>query len=212
MSSTAAAARSGGRVRWSAVACSATAVLLLPAPAHAHLVTTGLGPLYDGIGHVLVSPDDLLPVLAMAFLAGLNGRAAGRAALFLLPLAWAVGGLAGFVARAPLVPGAAATTSFLLLGFLTAVDRRLSAALVASLAVALGLLHGWLNGAGIATAGREALGLAGIVAAVFVLVAISAAFVVSLRAPWARIVVRVAGSWIAAIGLLMLGWSLRGAV
>ena len=29
--------------------------------------------------------------------------------------------------------------------------------------------------------------------------------------PWARIAVRVAGSWIAAAGLLMLGWSLRAA-
>ena len=76
--------------------------------------------------------------------------------------------------------------------------------------LALGLLHGFLNGAGIATAGREALALAGIVTAIFVLVALVAALVVSLRAPWARIVVRVAGSWIAAIGLLMLGWSLRG--
>jgi hypothetical protein len=27
---------------------------------------------------------------------------------------------------------------------------------------------------------------------------------------WGRIVVRVAGSWIAATGLLMLGWAVRG--
>ena len=32
-----------------------------------------------------------------------------------------------------------------------------------------------------------------------------------IRASWARIVVRVGGSWIAAIGVLMLGWSLRPA-
>jgi len=207
VSSTLTAARSR-RIGWSVLAGSA--VLLLPAPAHAHLVTTGLGPLYDGISHVLLSPDDLLPILAMALLAGLNGTGAGRGALFLLPLAWALGGLAGFEARTTLLPGAVAAGSFLVLGLLTAADRRLSPALVASLAVALGMVHGWLNGAGIAAAGREALGLAGIVAAVFVLVALVAAFVVSLRAPWARIVVRVAGSWIAAIGLLMLGWSLRG--
>ena len=42
------------------------------------------------------------------------------------------------------------------------------------------------------------------------LVALASACVVSLRAGWARIAVRVAGSWVAAIGLLMLGWSLRG--
>ena len=34
-------------------------------------------------------------------------------------------------------------------------------------AAALGLLHGWLNGASIAEAGREALGLVGIVGAAF---------------------------------------------
>jgi len=45
--------------------------------------------------------------------------------------------------------------------------------------------------------------------AVFVLVALAAAFVVRLRADWARIAVRVAGSWIAASGLLMLGWAVR---
>ncbi len=186
------------------------AALLFPVPAHAHLVTTGLGPLYDGISHVLLSPDDLLPVLAMAFLAGLNGRPAGRLALFLLPLAWALGGVVALEVGAAILPGAVASSSFLVLGILIAADRRLSPAVVASLAIALGLLHGWLNGAGIAAAGREALGLAGIATAVFVLVALASAFVVSLRAPWARIVVRVAGSWITAIGLLMLGWSLRG--
>ena len=56
-----------------------------------------------------------------------------------------------------------------------------------------------------------ALGLVGIVATLFVLVALAAGLVVALRAPWTRIAVRVAGSWIAAIGLLLLGWSFRAA-
>jgi hypothetical protein len=33
---------------------------------------------------------------------------------------------------------------------------------------------------------------------------------VLLQAHWALIAVRVGGSWIAASGLLMLGWSMRG--
>ena len=49
------------------------AAVLWPSPAEAHLVTTGLGPVYDGISHVLMSPDDLVPILAMALLFGLNG-------------------------------------------------------------------------------------------------------------------------------------------
>ena len=82
--------------------------------------------------------------------------------------------------------------------------------LVVVLAIALGSIHGWLNGAAIAAAGREASGLFGIAATIFVVVALAAALVVSLRNPWTRIAVRVTGSWIAAVGLLVLGWSLRG--
>ena len=52
-------------------------------------------------------------------------------------------------------------------------------------------------------------GLLGIAAAVFALVALAASLGVPLRAAWTRVVMRVAGSWIAAIGLLLLGWGLR---
>jgi urease accessory protein len=191
---------------------AAVALVLFPAPAHAHLVTTGLGPLYDGISHLFLSFEDLLPVVALALLAGLNGSRAGRLALFVVPPAWLLGGLAGFAVGSPLLPGTVTAASFLVLGGLTAADRRLVPWAVTTLAAALGLLHGWLNGAGIAEAGREALGLFGIVSAIFVLVALLAAFVIRLRPPWTRIAVRVAGSWIAAIGLLLLGWGLRGAI
>ena len=197
--------------RWAAgPARLAALAVLLPATAHAHLVTTGLGPLYDGIGHLLVSPDDLVPVVAMALLAGLSGKAASRWALFVLPLAWVVGGLAGDRLQSPLPRGTPAGVSFLVLGILVATGRRLPPALVAVLAAALGLVHGWLNGVTLAVAGRDALGLAGIAVAAFVLVALMAAAVVSLRPPWTRFAVRVAGSWIAATGLLLLGWTLSG--
>jgi hydrogenase/urease accessory protein HupE len=189
------------------VVSATIAVILLPASAEAHLVTTGLGPVYDGITHVALSPDDLIAALALAFLAGLNGAAAGRRALFAVTAAWLAGGIAGLVAGQPVVPPTVPIASLLILGALTALDRRLSPALVATIAAAVGLLHGWLNGAGIAESGREAAGLAGIAAAVFVIVALVAALVTWLPAAWMRIAVRVAGSWVAAIGLLMLGWA-----
>jgi len=40
---------------------------------------------------------------------------------------------------------------------------------------------------------------------------LTAALAVSLRAAWTRIALRVGGSWIAAVGMLMLGWLLKGA-
>jgi len=69
----------------------------------------------------------------------------------------------------------------------------------------VGLLHGFLNGTAMAQAGGGTVALLGIATAVFVIVALVAGFAVSLHATWARVAVRVAGSWIAAIGLLMLG-------
>lgn len=189
---------------------AAGSLLLWPGTAHAHLVTTGLGPVYDGISHLFLSFDDLLPVVAMALLAGLNGPTAGRRALFTLPAAWLAGGVAGSLSAAAFLPAGVPALSFLALGILTAADLTLAPAVVTALALALGLVHGWLNGAAIVAAGREASGLVGISSAIFVLVALISARVVSLQRPWTRIVVRVAGSWIAAIGLLLLGWTLSG--
>lgn len=185
-------------------------LLALPAgPAHAHLVTTGLGPVYDGITHFLLGADDLVPALALALLAGLNGAAAGRRALFMLAGAWLAGGCAGYLAGDTRLPEPVTTASFLVLGALVAANRPLSPSAVAMLAAVLGGLHGWLNGVGIAAAQREPLALAGIAAAVFVLSALVSAFVVPIRSGWALTAVRVAGSWVAAIGLLMLGWAFR---
>jgi hydrogenase/urease accessory protein HupE len=192
-----------------AAALGAAFVVLHPATGMAHLSSTGLGPVYDGIAHLFLSVDDLLPVVAMALLAGLNGARASRLALFLLPSAWLAGGVAGYAYGAPLLPAVVTAASFLVLGTLTAVDRRLPDRIVVGLALLLGGLHGWLNGADIAGAAREPTGLLGIGASVFVVVALTAAVVVSLRAAWARVAVRVAGSWVAAVGVLLLGWGLR---
>ncbi len=183
---------------------------LAAAPAQAHLVTTGLGPVYDGISHFLMSFEDLLPVIALALLAGMNGPAGGRRALFVLPVAWLLGGLGGFTTGVGPLPDAVTALSALVLGGLLAADRRLSPRWVSVLAAALGLLHGWFNGTGIAAANREGLALLGVGGAVFVAVALLAALAAWLRADTTRIALRVAGSWIAAVGLLLIGWQLRG--
>ena len=95
------------------------------------------------------------------------------------------------------------------LGALVAADWQVPLPVVVGVAMVLGLAHGWLNGAGLVQAQSGALGMVGITSALFVVVALLAGPVVALQAAWARVVVRVAGSWIAAIGLLMLGWTVR---
>jgi len=171
-------------------------------------VTTGLGPLYDGLLHFALTPEDLVPVLALALLAGLRGVTHGRRALFVLPAAWLLGGIIGLTVHGSVSPSWTAL-SFVLLGGLVASDARLPLGATTLLAALLGLGHGYLNGSALAQPGLGAVGLLGIAAAVFTLVALAASFVVTLRAVWARLVVRVAGSWIAAIGLLLIGWAIR---
>jgi hydrogenase/urease accessory protein HupE len=135
-------------------------------------VTTGLGPVYDGVSHLFLTFDDLLLVVAMAALAGLNGAAAARRALFVLPVAWLAAGLAGHASGTSLLPAGITSVSLLAIGILTAADRKLSPRVVSALAAFLGILHGWLNGGSIAAVGREASGLVGISAAIFVLAAL----------------------------------------
>ncbi|HZD32838.1 MAG TPA: HupE/UreJ family protein [Candidatus Angelobacter sp.] len=177
--------------------------------AEAHLNSTGMGPIYDGLMHFLTSPEDLVPVLALALLAGLRGASHGRRALFTIPTAWLLGGLIGLSAAAASAHPFVAAAWFLFLGGLLAADAKLSLRVTTALAALLGLYHGYLNGTGMGQSSSAAVALLGLVFAVFVLIAFAAAFVVRLRVQWARIAVRVAGSWIAASGLLMLGWAVR---
>ena len=193
--------------------------MTVPSPCHAM-------PVYeDPIPFVARAPapwrpawcHDVRPAVAERGAGATRRRRGGRkGALFflsvvlcVLPIAWLAGGGVGLLAQGlPALPVPA--LSFLVLGTLVAADLRLSPTAVTMLAVGLGLVHGALNGVAMRQAGVGALGLLGITATLCVLVALVAAFVVSLQRPWTRIVVRVAGSWIAAVGLLMLGWALRG--
>ena len=185
-----------------------SALLAASAPAQAHLVETGFGAFYDGLAHVVLTPADLLVVLAIALMAGQRGMAPARRALFVLPAAWLAGALLG--TRFASAPTPVITTlPFVAAGMLVLLDAKLRPAAVAVFAGAAGLLHGFANGATMTTGGASTLAVAGAVSAVFCLLAIVAAEVTRLQAGWARVAVRVAGSWIAAAGLLMLGWLAR---
>jgi len=190
-------------------AAVAFAFAMSPLTGHAHLNSTGMGPIYDGLMHFLMSPEDLVPVLALALLSGLRGATFGRRTLFVLPGAWLLGGLAGLAASATNGNAVVSAVWFLLIGGLLALDAKLSLRVTTAIAAFLGLYHGYLNGAGLGLSFPSAAALLGLIFAVFVLVALAAAFVIQLQASWARIAVRVVGSWIFASGLLLMGWAVR---
>jgi hydrogenase/urease accessory protein HupE len=97
----------------------------------------------------------------------------------------------------------------LLLGALVMLDRPLPQSAPAAIGALLGLLLGAANGHAMAQTGPGMRGVAGSVAAPFVTGTLGAAAAVAWQRGWLRMAWRVAGSWLAASGLLLLGWSLR---
>ena len=178
--------------------------------AEAHLNATGMGPAYDGVLHFLTSPEDLVPAIAVVLLAGLRGAQFGRRAMFALPASWLAGIVLGATTAAVNTGLLWPSLWFVALGVLVVADAKLSLRAMAALCAVLGLGHGFLNGTGMGLSASAFVAALGLISAVFILSALVAALVVSVRVHWARMAVRVGGSWIAASGVLMLGWSLRG--
>ena len=194
-----------GRFVRRSIARFAALLALAPVPASAHLVSTGFGPVIDGAWHFALSPEQFLPMAALALLAGLRGPVHARRVMFILPVAW----LAAVLANAALPAGwgtIAMAGAFLLTGGLLAADIKLSPTVIAALAVLLGAL----SGGAYAADDTSLLGALGAAATIFVLLALVSSAVLSLRGGWGVIAVRVLGSWTAATGLLLVGWTLHG--
>jgi urease accessory protein len=197
------------RDRWLARLALAAAALAFGAQAaEAHLVSTGVGPVYDGMAHFALTPEDIIPTVGMALLAGLRGPAHGRAALFALPSGWLVGGVVGEALGVPWGDSASAL-SMLAIGGLVALDAPLAPGLVLVIAGFVGALHGYGDGSSNPLDGNGIASLVGMVIAATVAFTVAAGLALPLRTRVARTAMRVIGSWIAAAGLLLLGWSLR---
>ncbi len=182
---------------------------LAPSPTEAHLIQSGFGPFYDGIAHVALSPNDLLLVVGISLMAGLRGPRAGRIVLVGLPAAWLLGGLAGMSSVAVIAWPLASALTLVVVGSLAAWNPNIPDSAAGGVAIVLGGLHGYLNGSLAAAGGFGLPGILGVGTTAFVLAALISALAVGARAEWARIAMRVAGSWIGAIGILMSGWALR---
>lgn len=195
--------------RAASAAVFAALPLLLPGQAHAHLADVGLGPFLDGLAHPFLSLPELAPLLALALCAGLAGPYAGRTLAVWLPATWFLASMAGlrggFPADAPMLTGALS----LVLGSGAAAGVRLPRMAVVALACVTGALLGLLDGGAMREAAAGTGVAAGITISVALVVVIIAGNGASLTRQWHRIAMRVAGSWIAALGLLSIGWAVR---
>jgi urease accessory protein len=199
------------RLRRASVARGAlsAALTLCAGAAHAHSSAQGVGDFYAGFLHPLTAPEHILPFFALGILAG---QQAPRGQLA-LPLFW-VALMAG-AALALALPdvawvGFVNILSSLVLGGLIALNLRIPLVLLLALAAAFGICHGIANGSAMADTIRAYLYIPGVGLAALVATGYGLVFtdwLLRRKAAWIPIAVRVAGSWIAAIGMLVLATS-----
>lgn len=200
----------GSRTRTSVV------LLLLLAgsaiPAQAHTVFSTSGPFVAGVKHFFISFDDLLTAFGIGLLMGLRDQPLGGKPFWAMPLTWALLGGAGILLGGEIPHSlAVSAVTLIALGILVALDWKSTDNARTLLVIALAAVHGFLNGQGIRELGPVDAGwqLLGIVLGAYLMMLYPAAVMDTVKKPWMPIVARVLGSWIAAIGLLTVGWTFR---
>lgn len=200
-----------GRRGWTAMATMA--VMASPVavpPALGHALPAGLAGVLEGAAQLVFSPADLLLVCGLCALAVQNGAKPWPRLRLVLPAAWALGGALGLGRPAELAMPWSTTLAFTLVGLLVALALPLGQRPTIALAGVAGLVGGLAHGSALVFHRGAPLALAGDAAAVAVLTTV---LTLALRPPhpgWMGVGLRVAGSWIAASGLLSLGWLLKG--
>lgn len=185
-----------------------TAVLLAPASASAHLVSTRFGELYSGIMHPLTALAHVVPWLALALLGGLQSARTARWSLVTFPTAVIIGlMLARWVPGLPFVV-TFNLLSFIFLGLMLALALELGPGLFTGLVALIGLSHGYANAAEGLSGTPWLLFAIGVGLAAYLLLTLvaGAAHQFTHGRPWARIALRAIGSWIAAAGAMYLGF------
>ena len=182
------------------------AVLALAAtPARAHDAFGNAGAFWGGFLHPLTALEHMLAIVAFGLLAGLQPLRPAFAALLTFALALAAGGIAGMTGWTLPDLGFVTAGSIAVIALLVALARPLPPALLIALALLLGLLHGLANGAAVPAGFDRIAFLLGMVAGPALVAHLLIGGVRRLEAPWTRVAVRVLGSWLAAVGLLVLG-------
>ena len=172
-------------------------------PAAAHLVSTRFGEYYSGLLHPLTTMIHLVPWIAMALLAAVQGTVDARRNVLLFPLAVAVGVFMGAMLPGFTAPTALNLASLVVLGAMLALARPMPPRLFYGLSLLAGVSHGYDNAVVHLGAWDFTLFLAGVATAAYLLIVLlGAGSLTLLRHAWGLIAVRAAGSWILASGLL----------
>ena len=192
----------------------AAAVLLAQAsPAEAHIVALRLGDFYAGALHPLTDLQDIILWGAIGMLGGTLGAARGRWLVLVFPLGLLTG-LALAESFGITITGSTVDAAMVLvLGLLLATAVRIPTAALCALAFALAAVRGAANATDLGPETDRLLFAAGLACSGYAVITLVMALVLTFRgadssAPigWRKITLQALGGWIAAIGLMMVGY------
>jgi urease accessory protein len=194
----------------------AAAVLLAQAgPAEAHIVALRLGDFYAGALHPLTDLQDIILWGAMGVLGGMLGAARGRWLVLVFPLGLLAGLALAQSFEITLTGSTVDAAMVLVLGLLMATAVRIPMAVLCALAFALAVIRGAANATDLGPETDRLLFAAGLACSGYAVITLVMALALAFRgadtsAPisWRKITLQALGGWIAAIGLMMVGYGL----
>jgi urease accessory protein len=185
-------------------ACAVSLLLVLSATSASAHPMPGVGDFYSGMLHPATTIEFLLPIIALSLLAGQQTGKSAIAMLGIFPVSLAIGATLGVLDHSPSFVVWINLASMAVLGLLVAIGRPLSPILTVGLVTLLGLTIGLANGVDIGGQVSPYRFIPGLALAGLMLVTYGVGCVRWLKAPWMRLGFRVVGSWIAAVGILLL--------
>jgi hydrogenase/urease accessory protein HupE len=179
-------------------------------------VASRLGDFYAGALHPLTDLQDIVLWIAAGLLAGSMGAARGRWLVLIVPVGSLIGFYAGLSSGITSVATIMNAAMMIVLGLLIATAVRVPMAILGVLAFSVAVMRGLANAAGVAGDTNKVLFGAGLTLAAYAAITLIMAAMVSFREPdaatgpaaWRGIAIRVCGSWITAIGLMIGAFAL----
>ncbi len=188
----------------------AATILFAAAPtvAQAHLVDTRLGDFYGGALHPLTAIDNILPWLALAIVAAFQGPQRARWLLAVFPLALIAGCSLSLVLPSPSFMPAVGIALIAITGLAVASALVLPLPALLALGAVVGLVHGFDNGQAMTASTDSVLFISGVGVTGYAFLTLATGGAIAFlrgMGRWRPIALRASGSWVAAVGIMMLG-------
>jgi urease accessory protein len=165
----------------------------------------GVGDFYAGMLHPVTTIETILPLIGLSLLAGQQNRKTAVKILIAFPAAILFGACLSLLKSVPPPIGIADLVITVVIGLLIAAARPLPSALPISIGVLLGVAIGWANATEMTSEVSAARFIAGLTVAGLLMTTYGIGLVRRFTVEWSQIAVRVVGSWLAGIGILVLG-------